>query len=75
MTGLSRDARASGKFDAVFPCHEVSRFADQASVGKSLLDGNKGHLLDQTRSERICELYGKTSATSLWSKIGIGKRP
>ena len=27
------------------------RFADQASVGKSLLDGNKDHLLNQAKQE------------------------
>ena len=31
--------------------HSVLRFADPANVGKSLLDGNKDHLLDQARSE------------------------
>ena len=31
--------------------HSVFRFADPANVGKSLLDGNKDHLLDQARSE------------------------
>ena len=61
------------------------RFADAASVGKSLLDGIKDHLLNQTRSERTCEtrtssgisqqLYRWTSARSLCSKIGIGERP
>ena len=61
------------------------RFADLAIVGKSLLDGNKDHLLNQTRSERTREtktsrgisqeLYRWTSATRLCSKIGIGGRP
>ena len=55
LTGLSRETRASGKLDAMFPCHDVFRFADQASVGKSLLDGNKDHLHNQARSERTCE--------------------
>ena len=42
MTGLSLETGASGKFDAMFSCHDVFfRFADPASVGKSLLDGNK----------------------------------
>ena len=31
--------------------HSVLRFADPANVGKSLLDGNKDHLLTQARSE------------------------
>ena len=31
--------------------HSVFRFADPANVGKSLLDGNKDHLLNQARSE------------------------
>ena len=31
--------------------HSVLRIADQAKVGKSLLDGNKDHLLNQARSE------------------------
>ena len=31
--------------------HSVFRFADQANVGKSLLDGNKDHLLNQARSQ------------------------
>ena len=43
------------KLDAMFPCHDVFRFTDQASVGKSLLDGNKDQLLNQARSERFCE--------------------
>ena len=36
-----------------FKCsvHSVFRFADPANVGKSLLDGNKDHLLNQARSE------------------------
>ena len=55
MTGLSRETGASGKLDAMFSCHDVFRFAEEASVGKSLLDGNKDHLLNQTRSERTCE--------------------
>ena len=60
------------------------RFADPASVGKSLLDGNKDYLHNQARSERTCEtrtssgisrqLYRRTSASSLCSKIGIGGR-
>ena len=48
--------RASGNFDTMFSCHDVFfRFADLAIVGKSLLDGNKDHLLNQTRSERTRE--------------------
>ena len=31
--------------------HSVFRFADPATVGKSLLDGNEDHLLNQARSE------------------------
>ena len=31
--------------------HSVFRFADPTNVGKSLLDGNKDHLLNQARSE------------------------
>ena len=31
--------------------HSVFRFADRANVGKSLIDGNKDHLLHQARSE------------------------
>ena len=31
--------------------HSVFRFADPANVGKSLLDGNKDHLLNQARSD------------------------
>ena len=53
LTGLSRETRASGKLDAMFPCHNVFRFADQASVGKSLLDGNKDHLLKQDLNELV----------------------
>ena len=33
--------------------HSVFRFADPANVGKSLLDGNKDHLLKQARSELV----------------------
>ena len=31
--------------------HSVFRLADPAQVGKSLLDGNRDHLLNQARSE------------------------
>ena len=31
--------------------HSVFRFADRTNIGKSLLDGNKDHLLNQARSE------------------------
>ena len=31
--------------------HSVFRFADPANIGKSLLDGNKDHVLNQARSE------------------------
>ena len=31
--------------------HSVLGFADPTNVGKSLLDGNKDHLLNQARSE------------------------
>ena len=33
--------------------HSVFRIADPANVGKSLLDGNKDHLLNQARSELV----------------------
>ena len=33
--------------------HSVFKFADPAIVGKSLLDGNKDHLLNQARSELV----------------------
>ena len=33
--------------------HSVFRFADPANVGKSLLDGNKDHVLNQARSELL----------------------
>ena len=33
--------------------HSVFRFADPANVGKSLLGGNKDHLLNQARSELV----------------------
>ena len=33
--------------------HSVFRFSDPANVGKSLLDGNKDHLLHQARSEIV----------------------
>ena len=85
MTGLSRETGASGNFDAMFSCHDVFRFADPASDWISLLDGNKDYLHNQARSERTCEtrtsseisrqLYRRTSASSLCSKIGIGGRP
>ena len=35
----------------MFSCHNVFRFTDPANFGKSLLDGNKDHVLDQARSE------------------------
>ena len=33
--------------------HSVFKFADPAHVGKSLVDGNKDHLLSQARSELL----------------------
>ena len=55
-----RGPLSTRKFDAIFPCHDVFRFADLAKVGKPLLNGNKDHLLNQARSERTCET--KTSS-------------
>ena len=46
-----RETGASRKLNAMFSCRGVFRFADQASVGKSLLDGNKDHLLNQAKQE------------------------
>ena len=43
MTRLSPELGTSGKFGAIF--------SDKASVGKSLLDGNKDHLLNQAKQE------------------------
>ena len=37
----------------MFSCHNVFRFADPAHVRKSLLDGNKDHVLNQARSELL----------------------
>ena len=79
-----RGSVSTRKLDAMFPCHDVFRFADLASVGKSLLDRNTDHLLNQARSERTCEtktssgiswqLYRKTFGSSLCSMIGIAGR-
>ena len=33
--------------------HSVFRFADPSNVGRSLLEGNKDHLLNQARSELV----------------------
>ena len=41
MTGLSRETGASGNLMRCFHVTMFFRFADPASVGKSLLDGNK----------------------------------
>ena len=39
--------------ETVSRVHSVFNFADPASVGKSLLDGNKDHLFDQASSELL----------------------
>ena len=44
--------------------HSVLKFADLANVGKSLLDGNKDHLLNQARSELIKQQQQVGSLTS-----------
>ena len=79
-----RGSVSTRKLDAMFPCHDVFRFADPASDWKSSLDKNKDHLLYQARSERTCEtktssgiswqLYRKTLESSLCSMIGIAGR-
>ena len=53
MTNLSQETGASGEPDAMFSCHDVFKFADPSSVGKSLLDGNKDHVHNQARSEFV----------------------
>ena len=45
----NRSNESGNRFESIV--HSVFRFADPANVGKSLLDGNKDHLLDQARSE------------------------
>ena len=50
MTSLSRE---TGEPDAMFPCHDVFKFADPGSIGKSFLEGNKDHLLNQARFELV----------------------
>ena len=43
--------------------HSVFRFADPANIGKSLLDGNKDHLLNQARSEIMKQEHQVESLT------------
>ena len=57
----SQEPRASGKPDALFssrsdePGNQLEgsmfTFADPSKLGRSLLEGNKDHLLSQARSE------------------------
>ena len=78
----SQEPRASGKPDALLSSRgdkpgnqfdsSIFKFADPLNLGRSLLQGNKDHLLCQARSQ---QLYCRASATSLCSKIGIGGRP
>ena len=44
-----RSNEAGNRFES--SVHSVFRIADPAKVGKSLIDGNKEHLLNQARSE------------------------
>ena len=46
-----RSNESGNRFESTV--HSVFRIADPAKVGKSLLDGNKDHLLNQVRSELV----------------------
>ena len=50
-TFLARDRSNESGNRSESGVHSVFRFADPAKVGKSLLDGNKDHVLNQARSE------------------------
>ena len=61
MSSSSQEPRAYGKRDAMFSFrsnepgnqfeNSIFKFADQSNLGRSLLEGNKDHLLSQARSE------------------------
>ena len=61
MSNSSQEPRASGKLDAVFSARSderqnqfessIFKFADPSKSARSLLEGNKDHLLSQGRSE------------------------
>ena len=49
--------------------HSVFRLADRANVGKSLLDGNKDHLLNQARSELVKQEHEEGSLNSCINEL------
>ena len=49
--------------------HSVFRLADRANVGKSLLDGNKDHLLNQARSEIVKQEHEEGSLNSCINEL------
>ena len=61
MSGSSQEPSAYGKPDAMFPSrsnepgkqfeNSIFKFADPSTLGRSLLEGNKDHLLSQARYE------------------------
>ena len=92
MSSSSQEPRASGKFAAMFSSriqesgNQFKEFcfqnADPSNLGRSLLEGNKDHLLNQARFELMKQehqvgsqwLYQWASATSLCSNIGTTRR-
>ena len=63
MSSSSQEPRAYGKLDAMFSSrsnesgnqfvNSMFKFADPSNLGRSLLDGNKDHLLSQARSDLV----------------------
>ena len=61
MSNSFQEPRASGKPDAAFSSRSnelgnqfeshIFKYADSSKLGRSLLEGNKDHLLSQARSE------------------------
>ena len=49
--------------------HFVFRFADPSNVGRSLLEGNKDHLLDQARSELMKQEHQVGSLNSCINEL------
>ena len=75
----SQEPRASGKPDALFSSRSdepgnqfessMFKYADVSKVGRSPLEGNKGHLLSQARSELMRQEHHVVSLNSCINEL------
>ena len=67
FSGRERSNEPGNRFES--SVHSVFKFADPANVGKSLLDGNKDHSLNQARSELMKQEHQVGSLDSCFDEL------